>query len=35
LSLGRDAFVEAVVVVAPKPPDADSIIDFNRGGAEA
>ena len=33
LSLARDAFVDAVAVVAPKPADSDSILEFNRGGA--
>jgi len=34
LSLGRDAFVDAVAVVAPKPADADSILEFNRGNSD-
>ena len=34
LSLGREAFVDAVAVVAPKPADADSILEFNRGNSD-
>lgn len=34
LSLGRDAFVDAVAVVAPTPADADLILEFNRGHSD-
>ena len=31
LSLERDAFVDAVAVVTAKPPDAEAVLEFNRG----
>ena len=34
LSLGRDAFVEALASVPPKPADMERILEFNRGRAE-
>ncbi len=35
LSLDREAFVDTIAVVTPKPSDSDRILEFNRGNLQA
>jgi len=35
LALDRDAFIDTMAVVSPKPSDSDRILEFNRGNLPA